>query len=125
MPLERIIPGIAMGATLFGTAFVVLAQAAFDPFATAAERIIGGSMIVVAAVFIVRATLRLFREARSFASDDRAAALAREQLLIDQLGQTASQIAQLNAQLNAERALRLSLEARGVTDRRSSIREEE
>lgn len=117
--VERLTPGLTTAATLFGAAFTILGQAVFDPFAGAAERLVGGSMILAAAYFIARATLRLFRESRLAAEEDRKAALAREELLVKQISQLTSQLSETNAQLAKERQLRLSLEQMGLSDRRT------
>lgn len=118
MPLDRIIPGFALAATFTGMGFVMLGQAVFDPFAVAAERIIGGSILIVAATLIVRWTFKLWTDTRDALREDREAAAERERLLIQQ-------IAELNRQLVAERQLRISLEAAGVVDRRHFYTEEE
>lgn len=113
-------PGIATAGTLIGAAIIVLAQSVFNPFADAIERVLGGSLLLGAAYMIVRWTFRLLQEARETASADRDASLEREKLLITQLANATEQLAEVNAQLTAERSLRISLEQRGLTDRRSN-----
>lgn len=110
-PIDRVLPALGLAATLVGMAGTMLAQAVFDPFAAAAERIIGGSIIMVAAILIVRWTFRLWQETRETAAADREAAMERERLYLQQ-------ISDLNNQLIAERQLRISLERVGLIDRR-------
>jgi hypothetical protein len=111
MLLERTVPGISLAAAFIGASVVVLGQAVFTPGAEAVERIIGGSLLVTAAYLIVRWTFRLLHEARQTAAEDR-------KLLLDHLDKANQQIAELNTQLHAERSLRVSLEQRGLEDRR-------
>ena len=120
MILSRVVPGVATASLLIGSAIVTLAQGVFNPTAEAVERTVGGVTLVVAAYLIVRWTFRLLQEAREQAAEDRDAALKREELLLAQLATTAEQLAEVNAQLVRERELRLSLEKRGLTDRRDN-----
>ena len=118
MPLDRIVPGLSLAATFVGMGFVMLGQAVFDPLALAAERIVGGSILVVAATLIVRWTFRLWTDTRDALREDRDAATERERLHLQQ-------ITELNRQLVAERQLRISLEAAGAVERRHFYTEEE
>lgn len=115
--LDRIFPALATAGTLVGASTVMLAQATFTPNAGLAERIGGASLLLTAAVLIVRWTYRMWQETREAAKEDRDAALERERLLLEQ-------ITELNAQLNAERQLRLSLEQQGLSNRRHDPTEE-
>lgn len=108
---ERVIPSFATAGSLIGAAVVVFGQAIFDPSTAWSERVIGGSVLLLAAGLIVKWTFRLIKEVRVISAEDREASLKRESLHMQQ-------IAELNAQLAAERRMRLSLEQLGLTNRR-------
>lgn len=116
----KVISLMATAATLTGSGAVVVAQAVFDPATEAAERLVGGGLLLTVGGLIVWWTFRLLREVRANAAEDRAAALRREEMLLEQLARVNEQLAETNAQLTAERALRQSLEQMGLRDRRSN-----
>lgn len=116
--LERVIPGIGTAATFIGAYLVIVGQGIFDPVATSIERYVGGSLILAAAYLIVRWTRTFLKDIQLIRQQEQTAAQEREQLLVDQLQKAYDQTAELNAQLTAERQLRLSLEQAGVVDRR-------
>ena len=109
--MPRLLPGLATAGTLMGMAIVVVGQAVLDPFADTVQRLIGGSILLVAAVLVVRWTLHLWSDTRDALREDRVAALEREQMYLEQINV-------LNRQLTAERQLRVSLERAGLIDRR-------
>lgn len=116
--VERILPGVALAATFIGGSIVIVAQGIFSPVADSLERIIGGSFLAVVAWLVVRWTRGMLSDVQKLREKENDAALKREQLLISQLADSTQMIAELNAQLLAERKLRLSLEEKGITDRR-------
>lgn len=143
--LERFAMLLAAAATLIGVGGVVVAQGIFDPQAVTWERLVGGSVVVAAAVFIARYSLVYMREIRTAASEDRDAWMDDRRVLVEQLettrqiladerdawaeerreilellNQARIQLAEATAQLQAERALRASLENMGLVDRRGS-----
>lgn len=122
---------------------VVVAQGVLHPEALTWERFAGGSILIVAAVLIVRWTFKLIKEVREGAKEDRDAwaedrralttQLTTERQVLTQereawtterrdiLAQLESSrllIAEQSAVLERERELRMSLERLGVTDRR-------
>lgn len=127
--IDRVLVGIATAGTIMGMALVTVGQAIIDPAASAIERYAGGSILLVAAILIVKWTFNLITVVRDNADADRkanlersrqdhAASLEREQMLHGQVATLVEQLSELNAQLATERALRVSLERAGIQDRR-------
>jgi len=110
---SKLIPAMGLAGSLIGSAMVLFAQAVANPIADSAERIVGGSLLAVAAALIIRWTFRLVGEVRAIAAEQREAAEKRESQLL-------AQISEANRQLNAERQLRISLEQRGLEQRRKN-----
>ena len=111
MIVDRVIPAFATAGTLVGMGAVVIAQAVIDPVATIVDRVVGGSLLLVAAILIVRWTFRMWADTREALREDRNAALEREQVYLKQINE-------LSHQLTAERQLRIGLERSGLTERR-------
>jgi hypothetical protein len=142
--MERVVIVVASAATLMGAGVVVVAQGVLDPQAVTWERLVGGSVLVLAAVFIARYSLVYIREIRTGAKEDREAwakdrgllsgqliqmnvllaaerdAWAAERAdILHQLEKSRDLLTDMAAQLERERDLRVSLERSGLTDRRS------
>lgn len=123
--IPKIILSLVSVGSAVGGAVILLGQALFNPTAEGVERIVGGSLLLVAAVLVIRWTFRMLAESREIAKADREAALKREQMLISQLDQLQERLLAAYAELELERQTRLSLEQMGLTDRRTKYIDEE
>lgn len=141
--MERLIITVGTAASMVSAAVIVVAQGILDPTAETWERYVGGSILVVAAVLIVRWSFRMIRTIQEVNSaergqwaEDRTAMLTQLEALnqmiagervawaderraiLEQLDAARAHVADLSANLARERDLRVTLERAGVADRR-------
>ena len=141
--MERLVITVGTAASMIAVAGVVVAQGILDPAAETWERYVGGSILVVAAVLIVRWSFRMIRTIQEVNSEERGqwgkdreamvvqlealtTMIAGERLawaderkaILDQLDKARSHVAELSASLTRERDLRATLEKAGIADRR-------
>lgn len=136
--IERALTGMWVGVALAGAGAVTIAQGVLDPTAVTIERILGGGVLITAAVLIVRWS----RQAGADASASLQAALNATQTTLDQTisileaerqaWQTERQAVRTEREvirrelmetrtlLIEERNLRISLERAGLVDRRTN-----
>lgn len=142
--MDRVVVGLTTAASMMGAGVVVIGQSIFDPEAVTWERVVGGSVLIFAAIFIARYSITYIREIRNGANEDRKAwaddrkalteqLTAANQLLgdereawakersdiLEQLDASRLLIAELSAALEREKDLRASLERAGIADRRT------
>ena len=67
--IERIFGGLVVSIGLLGSGGVVLAQALFDPDSAGIERLLGGSLVVGASVWVMRIVRKVSAEERQIRND--------------------------------------------------------
>lgn len=67
--IERIFGGLVVSIGLLGSGGVVLAQALFDPDSAGIERLLGGSLVVGASVWVMRIVRKVSAEERQIRNE--------------------------------------------------------
>lgn len=117
--MERVVGAGLVAAGFFGSGLVIMGQAVFDSQAAAVERIIGGSVIIAAGYVIIRWMFKLLGAVREDSTATRATLAEEREAWREERDSLRSMMAEQKVLYEAEKTLRISLEAQMGPDRRN------
>jgi hypothetical protein len=116
--MDKVVGITVLAAGLFTSSLLIVGQAVFDPTAEVVERVIGGSVLLATGWVVVRWLFRLLNAIRDDSEATRQMLESERTAWKEERDSLRVMLTEARSQYESERQLRLSLEEKGIVDRR-------